>query len=550
MTTRRAFIKTLAAAPLALAYRPVRAGGDPSRLALIIGNSRYRDMPLANPANDAKAMAGLLGRAGFSVDSRLDATRGEMMAAIEQFGRAVKRPDIKMVVFYYAGHGAQLDWRNYLLPVDAVVEKAEHMKQRCIDLGLLLEPFSAIKDKTFIVILDACRNNPFGAAYQPDQRGLSQFDAPVGSLLAYATAPGNVAADGSGDNGLYTSHLVRELARRGTRIEDALKRVRLNVRLDSRGEQIPWETTSLEEDVFIFSEDQKKLTESELETLVEADVTEWSRIKSSRDINDWVSYLRRFPNGRFAEIAQMRLNRLEQEKQPATPPAPVPAPGPAPAATPAAAPPRKPAIEIGNGHPVPLLMAPSANPYSAGRYPLNRKYSVGDSFTQRVSDILTGIEEEVRTNVVTRVDEDEDRVEYNNGDVITDLMGNVLKVGAFAYDTPAQFTPAELQVGRKWTASFRARRNGQVSTVYYDIQIVKREQVSVPAGRFDCFRIEGAGWNMTHGIRRELTLWMVPGLNFPVRSESFGRNRFGGVIESLRRELVAASQLASSNTPR
>ena len=310
MTTRRHFLQTLALLPPALYCGHGWAANDPSRLALIIGNSAYRDAPLVNPANDAKAVTGLFTRAGFTVDSRLNASRAEMMAAIESFGTAVRRPETKLVVFYYAGHGAQLDWRNYLLPVDAVVEKQEDMKQRCVDLGLLLGQLSAAKDKTFVVILDACRNNPFGSAYRPEQKGLSQFDAPVGSLLAYATAPGNVASDGEGQNGLYTENLVRELGRRDTRIEDALKRVRLNVRLASHGEQIPWETTSLESDVFIFKEGQRQLTEAELEQLVEADVSEWTRIKSSKKVDDWVGYLRTFPNGRFAEIAQMRLARL------------------------------------------------------------------------------------------------------------------------------------------------------------------------------------------------------------------------------------------------
>ena len=125
MTTRRGFIKSLAALPVAFSFRPVRAAGDPSRLALIIGNSNYRDAPLVNPANDARAIGALFTQAGFTVDSRLDTTRADMMAAIERFGAAAKRPETKLVVFYYAGHGAQLDWRNYLLPVDVVVKKPE-----------------------------------------------------------------------------------------------------------------------------------------------------------------------------------------------------------------------------------------------------------------------------------------------------------------------------------------------------------------------------------------------------------------------------------------
>ena len=713
MTTRRSFIKTLAAVPPALYFRPAWSAPDPSRLALIIGNSSYHDAPLVNPANDAKAVGELFTRAGFTVDSRLNATRVDMMAAIERFGAAVKRSETKLVVFYYAGHGAQLDWRNYLLPVDAVVQKQEDMKQRCVDLSLLLGQFSAAKDKTFVVILDACRNNPFGSAYRPEQKGLSQFDAPVGSLLAYATSPGNVASDGEGQNGLYTEHLVRELGKRGTRIEDALKRVRLNVRLASHGEQIPWETTSLEGDIFIFNEGQKKLSESELEQLVEADVTEWARIKSSKKIDDWVSYLQTFPNGRFAEIAQLRLARLlaedeklaaekrqreeqqlleqeriererarvaaeqklaaerkqleeqqlqearrreeeqkrlteqkrldqermerervrlakaqllaaerkqleeqqlqelrrreeeqqrlearrqaeqqrldrerqriaeaerlaaerkqqeaqrhateqkriEQEKQaqaaaakpvavqePAVAPAASPVPGPATSPSPrpaAAAPSGKPALDIRAGVPLPALIAPSANPFSAGRYPLGRIFTVGDRATFIQTDILTGIEERTYHPRVTRVDYDEDRVEFNNGNTITDLMGNSIKNGSVEFDSPVQFIPAEFQIGKKWTAAFRRTKNDKATNAYYDLQIVKRETITVPAGSFDTFLIEGNGWNTTINSRLEARFWLVPGVNFAIRREFVTRNQRGAFRQTERHELVALRQ--------
>jgi uncharacterized caspase-like protein len=787
MTTRRRFIQTLAALPPAFAFRHVRAAADPSRLALIIGNSSYRDAPLVNPANDAKAVSSLLTQAGFTVDSRLNASRVDMMAAIEKFGAAVKKSETKLVVFYYAGHGAQLDWRNYLLPVDAVVERQEHMKERCVDLSLLLGQFSAAKDKTFVVILDACRNNPFGTAYRPDQKGLSQFDAPVGSLLAYATSPGNVASDGEGANGLYTENLVRELGKRGTRIEDALKRVRLNVRLASKGEQIPWETTSLEGDVFIFNEGQKKLSDAEMEQVVEADVTEWTRIKSSKKIDDWVSYLRTFPNGRFAEIAQMRLSRLladvetqraetlqqdtakasqlaaerrqqeeqkrleqerirvaqaqrlaserkqleeqqaqekrrreeeqkaieakrreeqerldrerqriveaerlaeerrkqeeqrqlaehkrlalesekrqkeelktkeeqkrlselkrldeehrerdrirlaeaqklaaerkqfeeqqlqetrrrreeqlaaelkrrqeqerldkerqriaeaerqaeerkkqdeqrllteqkrlEQEKlalvktEPvaaaSAAPATSAAPGPAAKPVPAAAPSGAPMIDIRAGLPVPQLIPPSDNPFSAGRYPLGRIFTVGDSATVRQTDILTGVEERTYVARVTRVDYDEDRVELNNGTVIADLMGNNIKSGPVEFDSPVQFIPAEFQVGKKWTAAFRRTQNGRTTNAYYDLHIVKREIITVPAGTFDTFRIEGEGWNTTDSARLETRFWLVPGLNFGIKREFLTRNKWGRFSSTERHELVAVRQQTIEST--
>jgi len=577
------------------------------------------------------------------------------------------------VVFYYAGHGAQLDWRNYLLPVDAVVERQEHMTQRCIDLGLLLGQLNAAKDKTFIVILDACRNNPFGSAYRPEHKGLSQFDAPVGSLLAYATSPGNVASDGDGQNGLYTENLVRELSRRGTRIEDALKRVRLNVRLASHGAQIPWETTSLESDVFIFDEGRKKPTEAELERMLEADVTEWTRIKSSKNVDDWIGYLRTFPNGRFAEIAQMRLarlladaerlvaeqsqreerrrqeeqqrldqeraererirlaeeqrataererarqaeeqrvaaerrqaeeqikrqeerlrldagrrkeaERLERERQQLAEaervaqerrrqeqqrqelerlkaaelerqaaerkrleeqrlaaerqkPAAEAAARPAPVAASS--------LDIRAGIPTPTLIAPSSNPFSAGRFPLARVYTVGDVAEIRQSDVLTDLVERSYSPRVTRVDYDEDRVEFNDGLLVTDLMGNPIKNGPIAFDTPVQWTPAELQIGRKWTAAFRRTQGGNSTNAYYDMHIAARETVSVPAGSFDAFRIDGEGWNTTNGARLEVKLWLVPGIIFPIRRDFITRNKFGRYGQAERHELVSLRQQA------
>ena len=701
MTTRRNFIKALASLPPVLAYRPAwaqnKTGPDPSRLALVIGNSEYPSSPLGNPVNDAKAVTTLLTQAGFTVNSLLNATRQDMTAAIERFGAAAKRSDVRQIIFYYAGHGAQLEWRNYLLPVDAIVEKQEHMKQRCVDLGLLLGQLSAARDKTHIVILDACRNNPFGSGYKPEQKGLSQFDAPVGSLLAYATSPGNVASDGEGANGLYTENLVRELSRHNTRLEDALKRVRLNVRLASNGAQVPWETTSLEGDVYLFSEDQKKLSESELEKQVEADITEWIRIKSSKKLEDWTSYLRNFPNGRFAEIAQLRLARLlaeveqraaearlleekrkqeeqqridrqrmereqlrlaeeqrqaeekrlaeerrqreeqrlkeeqrlalerkqredqqlreaqrsqdeharrqaalrlereraaaerkrqeqeallaeqrrteearlaeqrrqererieserlarEQQRQQderrreeqqalakrAEPAGLAVAPGA-----------RIQLIEIRAGIAVPQLIPPSDNPYSAGRFPLGRVFTVGDSFVVRQTDILTGIEENTRSATVTRVDHDEDRVEYNHGLIIVDLMGNLIKNGPVQFETPVQSTPAELQVGKKWTAAFRRTQGGVTTNAYFEMHVAKREIITVPAGRFDCFRVEGEGWNTTNGAQLSNVAWIVPGLNVAVKREQMGRNKFGRIGQSDRTELVSLRQQATGLT--
>ncbi len=563
MVTRRNFIKSLVTLPPLLAIDSSWAAtNDPSRLALVIGNSAYRHAPLANPANDARAMSSLFGTAGFTVDTCLDTTRTDIISAIERFGDAVQRSETRLAIFYYAGHGAQLDWRNYLLPVDADVANAEQLKQHCVDLGLLLGKLGAAKDKTFMVILDACRSNPFGDGYRPEQTGLSQFDAPVGSLLAYATSPGKVASDGSGKHGLYTENLIRELSVRGTRIEDGLKRVRLNVRLQSLGRQIPWETTSLESDIYLFNDGQKKLSDAELEKLVEDDLAEWTRIKSSRNPDDWVAYLRKLPNGRFAEIAQARLTLLlaEVEKprvsgapaialnpasMPATPAivhksemAPI-IQNPVPQADVAA-------IELKPGTALMPLGKPSANPYSAGRYPLGRKFTVGDKATFRVSDLLTGLEIETLNIFITHVDTDADRVEGNRGKWVYDLMGNELTTPRNGpRNIPAQLVPFELQVGKKWTAGWtqqHPKRGEQVVTM--DLRIASFEKIRTELGEFNTFRIEGRGWSLDNKRNMELErrFWIVPGINFFIRAEIINRNAKGRFVRTEKLDLVYLHQ--------
>jgi uncharacterized caspase-like protein len=312
MTTRRRFMQALAAAPAVAALGThAQSPGNPARIALAIGNNAYPLSPLVNPVNDAKAMSGLLGAAGFTSYTHFDCNREKLVEAVSRFSAAAQAPEVKHVFFYYAGHAVQLAWRNYLVPVDAKVESAGQVAASCFDLATILRELGRAKDKVFIIVLDACRNDPFGSDFRPQQKGLSQFDAPAGSLLAYATAPGSVAADGEKGNGLYTSHLVRELSVKGMKLEDAFKRTRLNVRLASNGAQVPWETTSLETDFFVFEEARRKLSEDELEAESEADIAMWKVARQSRKAQDCIEYIRQFPNGRFAEMAQMRLARLQ-----------------------------------------------------------------------------------------------------------------------------------------------------------------------------------------------------------------------------------------------
>ena len=168
------------------------------KIALVIGNSAYRHTTvLNNPANDAKAIASLLKSFGFDVTMKLDASRAELASNIQ--GHVEKLAENKGIgLFYFAGHGLQLAWRNYLVPVEAAIKKETDVPQQCMEIGSLIDGLNAAANPMNIIILDACRQNPFGNDFRDANKGLSQMDAPPSTLLAYATAPGNVASDGDG----------------------------------------------------------------------------------------------------------------------------------------------------------------------------------------------------------------------------------------------------------------------------------------------------------------------------------------------------------------
>ncbi|MBK6630988.1 MAG: caspase family protein [Betaproteobacteria bacterium] len=250
------------------------------RRALVVGNSRYASAPLPNPANDAGAIAGVLQQTGFAVDLQLDAGKAALENAIRGFAASLgTQPAVGL--FYFAGHGLQISWRNYLVPVDAALNRAEDVPQQAVDITRLLEGLTRAKNPMNIIILDACRDNPFNVELRTG-KGLSQMDAPLGTLLAYATAPGNTASDGAGANGLYTENLLREMRTPNARIEDVFKRVRLAVRRASNGRQIPWESTSLEDDFyFIPPPELKKLSQEERDARFAEELGAWQKVQAT-----------------------------------------------------------------------------------------------------------------------------------------------------------------------------------------------------------------------------------------------------------------------------
>lgn len=225
------------------------------RIALVIGNAAYKHVPaLVNSGKDAKSMAFVLGRLGFKVLEVVDGDRASMSRAIEQVQGQLKGQQA-VAMLYYAGHGLQLDWRNYMVPVDARLGKADDVPKQTVDVQQVIEAFKRAGTRMNIIVLDACRDNPFSSS--TGSRGLAQLDAPPGTYLAFATAPGNVAEDGdeASGNGLFTQFLLKEL-QRPANIESVFKRVRLQVRQKSQGRQVPWDSSSLE-DEFAFNDGKK-----------------------------------------------------------------------------------------------------------------------------------------------------------------------------------------------------------------------------------------------------------------------------------------------------
>ncbi|MDK9723540.1 MAG: S41 family peptidase [Sterolibacteriaceae bacterium MAG5] len=275
-------------------------GADEKRVALVIGNGAYPSSPLKNPVNDARAISGKLKALGFEVITRENVAQKDMTRAITQFGEKLARKGA-VGLFYYAGHGMQVRGKNYLIPVDAQISSEASVRSEAIDVDAMLEQLST--SALGIVILDACRNNPFERRFRGAAGGLAQMDAPKGTLIAYATAPGKVASDGDGKNGLYTQELLKVLDERGLKVEDVFKRVRRQVADATADQQVPWESSSLTGDFyFAGAADAGKSSDAEL--------LFWQTIKQSTDIEDFNAYLRRYPNGQFVDIAKIRIRKL------------------------------------------------------------------------------------------------------------------------------------------------------------------------------------------------------------------------------------------------
>jgi len=291
-----------------------------TRTALVIGNSTYLSAPLKNPINDANDIAAVLKEYGFSVDLILNGSKRAMKNAVRVFGNRLK--DGGVGLFYYAGHGVQLNGRNYLIPVNALIESESDVEFEALDAGRILGKMEDAGNDLNIVILDACRNNPFSRAFRSPSRGLARMDAPTGSIIVYATAPGSVAADGDGRNGIYTKHLLEIMKKPGLKIEEVLKNVRIAVLSDTNKKQTPWESSSLTGNFYFIKIEDSNVTIVNDNDISDQDKTNqdqenifWQSIKDSDKPEHFHAYLKQYPEGAFASLAILQLQEIEAKEK-------------------------------------------------------------------------------------------------------------------------------------------------------------------------------------------------------------------------------------------
>ena len=335
------------------------------RVALVVGNGGYDPaniVRLANPVNDARLMASALERVGFEVSLVTDAGQDAMRRAIKAFGKRLRGAGASAVgLFYYAGHGVEAGGSNYLIPIGAEVESAMDLQSDAVPAQWVLSRMEAAGNRLNMVILDACRNNPYAGRVRGGGRGLARMDAPSGSLIAYSAGPGQVADDGEGEHSPYTRALAEALVEPGVKVEEVFKRVRVRVEDETgrRGRrQTPWESSSLRGDFYFVAPPPAgggapgsgdggagAVTAGGPAVGSAAEVEYWKTIQAIEEraarIAALLDYKTRFPHGVYVGLADIQLEALRRRADAAEaasavasatpPPSSVPVPaGPAP----------------------------------------------------------------------------------------------------------------------------------------------------------------------------------------------------------------------------
>jgi len=470
------------------------------RVALIIGNGAYPMAPLRNPINDARAMAKTLNQLGFEVILRTNLSQRGMVEALRDFGERLGRNG--EAVFYFSGHGMQVKGRNYLIPVDADIRGEDEVPYMSLDMAQVLDKLEAARSRANIVILDACRNNPFVRTFRSGRMGLAQMDAPVGTLIAFATAPGSEARDGDSEFGTYTRHLLQHLPTPGLQAEIVFRRVREDVTAETKDRQVPWESSSLKGD-FFFNEaspsrsSQIPATRAQSVDPATIELAFWNSIKDSTDPADFDAYLKRYPSGSFAGLAR---NRVEAANR--SPPSPNMPPTPESPSRPRTvaaleAPAQAAQVSEPSAAPTIALRAPDAAAIRAG----HRAPNIGDRWTYQFIDERHNVTQATISHEIIAVD----------ADAVTEklaLVGKALQASQqqsalgprvlerdLAGFNVTEFAPflavrADLQVGKTWADIPGLTHMSEFDRWRVQAKVVGREKVRVPAGEFDAYKVE------------------------------------------------------------
>lgn len=288
------------------------------RAALVIGNSDYPLSPLQNPVNDATDIAASLRRLGFNVIHRENATHIEMENAVREFGEVLTRSK-GIGIFFYAGHGVQVNGHNFLIPIDADIQDETEVKHKALDVDFVLGKMELADNQVNLLILDACRNNPFERRFRSiTSRGLAPMNAPSGTVIWYATRPGKVAMDGRGRNSPFTRYLLDTLQQEGTEARKIISHIAVAMR-DEGLRQEPWQEGIWLED-FYFTYKKPMKNEMEMQSKEEREVSEeqmyWTVIKDMNQASVFEDYLNKCgkPNFKckYKNEAQAKLAMLKQ----------------------------------------------------------------------------------------------------------------------------------------------------------------------------------------------------------------------------------------------
>jgi len=425
---------------------------------------------------------------GFEVEVLENQSRVDLLRKVQQFGDRIRQSNA-IAVFYYAGHGVQLQGVNYLIPLDAAIEREDDVANQALDLNVVLRTMEAARNPLNIVILDACRDNPFPRSFRTRQSGLAPLDAPTGMLIAFATAPGAVAADGDGTNGTYTKHLLRNLAIPGLPVELMFKRVREGVMEETRQRQVPWESSSLVgEFAFKFSASGTPLKAQIDPASIELGF--WQSIKDSGHARDFSDYLKQYPDGVFSALAKERLEAARRaSKQPA-------------------------------------VQANSAQPSDSPDKALKAK--VGDNWTyallekgKRQIDLVTFTLVEIDGDEAIEVASlagDGGQLAKRRFPLGFQEQGDYQELSLLDRFVFGEFSPYvlpdDLRGGRTIAlvreVPIRFDRSGEAPTVQLQIRSITSEVIRVPAGKFKAVRVEATARNPASRGELLYTYWYSP----------------------------------------